>query len=91
MGRNCGWLTAYSSYLYREHLKKREFIPELLLNKSKWDIHAVYIPEYKFSLEQEVNRLNNIMNENDCVNIFLSEGAGIDSIVKEMEENNDNN
>ena len=27
------------------------------------------------------------MDEKDCVNIFLSEGAGIDSIVTEMESN----
>ena len=25
------------------------------------------------------------MDENDCVNIFLSEGAGMDTIVREIE------
>ena len=89
MGRNCGWLTAYSSYLYRENLKSMKFIPELLLNKSKWDIHAIYIPENNFSLNNEVDRLNNIMDKYDCVNIFLSEGAGIDNIVQEMKNNNE--
>ena len=29
------------------------------------------------------------MDEKDSINIFLSEGAGIDSIVREMEENNE--
>ena len=27
------------------------------------------------------------MNQKDCVNIFLSEGAGQDSIIREMESN----
>ena len=89
MGRNCGWLTAYSSYLYRKHLKSMKFIPELLLNKDKWDIHAIYIPEYNFSLSDEVKRLKKNMDKNDCVNIFLSEGAGIDNIIKEMKNNNE--
>ena len=89
MGRNCGWLTAYSSYLYRKHLKSMKFIPELLLNKDKWDIHAIYIPEYNFSLTDEVKRLKKNMDKNDCVNIFLSEGAGIDNIIKEMKNNNE--
>ena len=89
MGRNCGWLTAYSSYLYRKNLKDMKFIPELLLNKSKWDIHAIYIPENNFLLDSEVKRLNNIMDKYDCVNIFLSEGAGINNIVQEMKNNNE--
>ena len=89
MGRNCGWLTAYSSYLYRKHLKSMKFIPELLLNKDKWDIHAIYIPEYNFSLSDEVKRLKKNMDKYDCVNIFLSEGAGIDNIIKEMKNNNE--
>tara|TARA_B100000470_G_C19470458_1_gene249887 strand:- start:112 stop:549 length:438 start_codon:yes stop_codon:yes gene_type:complete len=29
------------------------------------------------------------MDEKDSINIFLSEGAGIDSIIQEMEENNE--
>ena len=89
MGRNCGWLTAYSSYLYRKKIDKKEFFPEIRLIKNKWDIHAIYIPELKFDLSKEVNRLNKIMDEFDCVNIFLSEGAGIDNIIKEKKANNE--
>jgi len=89
MGRNCGWLTAYSSYLYRKKIEEKEFFPEIKLIKNKWDIHAIYIPELKFDLSKESARLNSIMNKFDCVNIFLSEGAGIDNIIKEKKTNNE--
>ena len=88
MGRNCGWLTAYSAFIYREKiLKSLTFFESLNLIREKWDIHAIYIPEQKFSLKDESIRLQKIMDEHDCVNIFLSEGAGIDNIVNEKEKN----
>ena len=89
MGRNCGWLTAATAYKYREKIKSKEFIPEILVNKGKWDIHAIYLPEQKIDFNNECIRLNKIMDTFDCVNIFLSEGAGLDTIVKEMEHNNE--
>ena len=89
MGRNCGWLTAYSAFLYRKNfLSQMDFLKDLNLEKKQWDVHAIYIPEDSFDLETESIRLNKIMNDYDCVNIFLSEGAGIDNIVKEKEKNN---
>ena len=87
MGRNCGWLTAYSAYLYRKKIDNKRFFPEILLDKEKWDIHAIYIPELEFNLSAEVRRLNKIMDKYDCVNIFLSEGAGINNILNEMKVN----
>ena len=50
-------------------------------------VHAVYIPEIDVDIQSEAIRLCKVMDEKDCVNIFLSEGAGIDSIVAEMEAN----
>lgn len=88
MGRNCGWLTAYSSYLYMNNLDSMVFFPEINLVKQKWDIHAIYIPEREFDLSAESDRLIKIMDKYDCVNIFLSEGAGLDNIVKDMKSNN---
>ena len=89
MGRNCGWLTAYSAFLYRKNfLSQMDFLKDLNLEKKQWDVHAIYIPEDSFDLETESIRLNKIMNDYDCVNIFLSEGAGIDNIIKEKEKNN---
>jgi len=85
MGRHCGWLTAATAEAYRNHLDTKEFIPELLINKERWDIDAIYIPELTIDFEQEVERLKKRMDEKDGVNIFLSEGAGIDTIVHEME------
>jgi len=84
MGRNCGWLTAYSAYLYRQSLKNKKFLPELLLDKEKWNIHAVYIPEINYDFENEYLRLKKIMDMYDCVNIFFSEGAGLDMVVRDM-------
>ena len=87
MGRNCGWLTAHTAFDYRERLKKRTFFPELLINQEKWDIDAVYIPETDFDFNTECERLKKRMDEKDGVNIFLSEGAGLETIVREMESN----
>jgi pyrophosphate--fructose-6-phosphate 1-phosphotransferase len=39
----------------------------------------------EIDLPKEMERLRKRMDEKDSVNIFLSEGAGIDSIVLEME------
>ncbi len=87
MGRNCGWLTAKTALDYRERMKQRLFIPELLIDKERWDIDAIYIPEADFNFQNEVNRLKEIMNEKDGVNIFLSEGAGLETIIREMKNN----
>ena len=88
MGRNCGWLTAYSAYLYNNSLKNKKFIPNLLVDKEKWSIHAVYIPEIDYNFDNEYLRLRKIMDSYDCVNIFFSEGAGLDTIIKKMKDNN---
>ena len=87
MGRNCGWLTAYTAYYYRDRMKNKSFIPELLIDEKRWDIDAIYIPELDFNFEDEITRLRKRMDDKDCVNIFLSEGAGIETIVREMENN----
>ena len=85
MGRNCGWLTAQTAFDYRDRMKNREFFPELLIDQSRWDIDAVYIPESDFDFQTEVSRLKAVMDAKDGVNVFLSEGAGLETIVREME------
>ena len=85
MGRHCGWLTASTAYEYRKLLENRKFLPELNISKERWDVHAVYIPETVVNFQKESQRLRKCMDENDCVNIFLSEGAGMDTIVRELE------
>ncbi len=85
MGRHCGWLTAQTAKVYRNRLEQRSFLPEISLSKEKWDVDSVYIPEQEFNLEEEIIRLNKKMDKKDGVNIFLSEGAGKDTIINEME------
>jgi pyrophosphate--fructose-6-phosphate 1-phosphotransferase len=85
MGRNCGWLTAYTAKLYREQLLARKFAPSLNLARSQCDVHAVYVPEMQFDIESEAKRLRGVMDEVDCVNVFVSEGAGVSQIIAEME------
>lgn len=86
MGRACGWLTAASAMKYREWLAKQEFVPEVGLTKERWDIHAVYVPERTIDLDAEAVRLKEVMDTHGNVNIFLSEGAGVPEIIKEIEE-----
>ena len=86
MGRNCGWLTAASAYKYRSGLKSNKFNHNLLLNKECWDIDAVYIPEIVIDLEVEGNRLARVMEKKNCVNIFLSEGACLSEIIKDLDK-----
>lgn len=85
MGRQCGWLTAYTAKEYHDRLKKRKFLPELLIDQQRWDVDAVYIPEMDIDFDAECNRLKKLMDEKDSVNIILSEGAGTDIIIKEMD------
>lgn len=87
MGRNCGYLTAAAAYDYRKWWKQQEWAPELGLMKERWDIHAVFVPEDHVEIEREAERLRAIMDKYGNVNIFLSEGAGVAEIVREMEEN----
>ena len=89
MGRHCGWLTAQTARNYREKLRRKEFLPDLLIDKSRWDIDAIFIPEQDFNFQQEVDRLRDLMDKKDNINIFLSEGAGQDAIVREIEEKGD--
>ena len=83
MGRNCGWLTAATAVAYREWLDTAEFAG-FGNDRAGWDVHAVYVPELSFDIEQEASRLRAVMDASGCVNIFLSEGAGVEVIVEEM-------
>jgi pyrophosphate--fructose-6-phosphate 1-phosphotransferase len=85
MGRHCGWLTAATAYEYRKSLESRNFLPGLFISKQRWDVHAIYVPEMEIDFQKESARLRECMDENDCVNIFLSEGAGRDTIIREIE------
>ena len=61
-------------FFHSQRHKPYQFLPEIQLSKNRWDIDAVYIPELQFDMQSEMNRLGKLMDEKDCVNIFLSEG-----------------
>jgi len=85
MGRHCGWLTAATAKAYRNWLDTQEWLPEIGLSRDVWDVHAVYVPEAAFDLEAEASRLRERMDTVGNVTIFLSEGAGLDTIVAQLE------
>jgi pyrophosphate--fructose-6-phosphate 1-phosphotransferase len=85
MGRNCGWLTAYTAKVYRDRLAGSAWLPGFNLDRAHKDIDAVYVPEMAIDIAAEAKRLKAVMDRKDCVNIFVSEGAGVEQIVAEME------
>ena len=88
MGRNCGWLTAFSAIYYHKMISRKSmpFLPEFGLTRERQDVHAVYVPESRCNFASEAERLRKIMDKNDCVNIFVSEGACVKEILKEMKK-----
>jgi len=85
MGRNCGWLTAATAAAYRKMLDKQNYLPAFGLTREREEVHAVYVPEMAFDVKREAARLRGVMDKNDCVNIFVSEGACVESIIAELE------
>ncbi len=85
MGRNCGWLTAATARKYHEWTESVDWLPEIGLSQEAWDVHAVFVPEAVLDIDEEAARLRKVMDEVGCVNIFLSEGAGVTDIIAEME------
>ncbi len=85
MGRHCGWLTAATALEYRRILDHKDFLPEILIDRKRWDVDAIYIPEENLDITAEAERLKKRMDEKDSINIFLSEGAGVESVVAELE------
>lgn len=87
MGRNCGYLTGQTAIEYRKLLKNEiNFLPEFMLTSNRQDVHAVYVPEMTVDIDAEAARLKKVMEENDCVNIFVSEGACVKEIIAQMKE-----
>lgn len=85
MGRNCGWLTAATANYYRGMLNRQSYVPGIGLSREKLDVHGVFLPEMAVDLAAEAARLKAVMDKTDNVNLFISEGAGVESIVAEMQ------
>ena len=86
MGRASGWLTAHAARDYLRWHSQQEWLPSLGLTPERWSIHGVYVPETAIDIDAEAERLRAVMDDIGCVNIFLSEGAGVADIVRELEE-----
>ena len=85
MGRNCGWLTAATAKAYRARAGKLDYLPSFNLSPHHKDIDAVYVPEMAIDIAGEAKRLKAVMDRKDSVNIFVSEGAGVEAIIAEMQ------
>ena len=85
MGRGCGWLTGKAASNYQAWHAEQVWVPGFGLTPERWAIHGVYVPEIAIDLDAEATRLKAVMDEIGCVNIFLSEGAGVADIVAQME------
>jgi len=85
MGRNCGWLTAASALAHHQWVQQAQFTNWLDNTPIRWDVHGVFLPEKPFDIAEEARRLRAIMDREDCVNLFISEGAGVSEIVAAME------
>ena len=85
MGRNCGWLTAATARSYRGMLAHQKYVPQIGLSRERREIHGVYLPEMSLDIAAEAGRLKAIMERQDNINLFVSEGAGVASIVAEMQ------
>jgi pyrophosphate--fructose-6-phosphate 1-phosphotransferase len=89
MGRHCGWLTAATAKAWRDRIAAMDILPEFGLTRRHLDIDAIYVPELAIDIAAEAKRLKRIMDEKDSVNIFVSEGAGVQQIVQEIEARSD--
>ncbi len=85
MGRNCGWLTAATALAHHRWVRNARFAEWEDNAAIRWDVHGVFLPERSFDIAVETKRLRTIMDEQDCVNLFISEGAGVSEIVAAME------
>ncbi len=84
MGRNCGWLTAATARDYTQRLDQATLAPGLGLSRDRLAVHGVFVPELALDIAAEARRLKAIMDSVGNVNLFISEGAGVESIVAEM-------
>jgi pyrophosphate--fructose-6-phosphate 1-phosphotransferase len=84
MGRHSGWLTAATTRDYFRFVETGLFIPGLGHQEERWSVHGVYLPEMEFDLHAEAERLRAVMDRLGNVNLFVSEGASVETVLAEM-------
>ena len=85
MGRNSGWLTAYT---VREYLKNRITFDNYnslnsFFDSSRFDIHGLYVPERAVDIKNEIKRLSKVLDKVGCLNLFICEGAFLRNIKED--------
>jgi pyrophosphate--fructose-6-phosphate 1-phosphotransferase len=85
MGRHCGWLAFATALAYTRRIDRYVFVPELGVTRRQRDIHGLYVPELPVNFHAEAQRLKKVLDTTGCLNIFVSEGAFTDDIVRERE------
>jgi pyrophosphate--fructose-6-phosphate 1-phosphotransferase len=85
MGRHSGWLTAATALAHHQWVRNAKFAEWLENSATRWDVHGIFVPERPFDIAEEAKRLRKIMDAEDSVNLFISEGAGVSEIVAAME------
>ena len=78
MGRNCGWLTAATAEAYHDWLAEQECVPGIGNARAAGTCTRSSCPSATSTWTPRPTRLHAVMDELGCVNIFLSEGAGVD-------------
>ena len=81
MGRNSGWLSAFTAKMYFDKLDQKEFD---IINKKRYEIHGIYVPERELNFDKEIERLSNVMEQTNCLNLFVCEGAFLEEIEKDL-------
>ena len=87
MGRNSGWLTAYTAKEYYKNLDKNYSITPDSVDSRRYDLHGIYVPERKTDINSEINRLSKMIDEVSCLNLFVCEGAFLDEISEDNIKN----
>ena len=85
MGRNCGWLTAETARRVPPLGDASRSSRGSATSGGGGTSTASSCRSSAFDIGAEAERLRGVMDELGCVNLFVSEGAGVETIVAELE------
>ena len=88
MGRDSGWLTVRTARDHLDWVDELTRVPELIEPRA-WGIHAVLIPEIRFTSDTVAEQLAPIWAAQRSANVFISEGAGATMVRRERLEAGD--
>ena len=83
MGRNSGWLTASTAREYYKNLDNKSYDIPKVIDRRRYDLHGIYVPERKIDINTEISRLSKMIDQVQCLNLFICEGAFLDEISEE--------